>query len=114
MDEDQNLKNAEMSAKMAVLQDTVREYQEKLKDLSNKVYTGKYRGVEIKMKGDFSIVSVIFDQGVYETSSKGNLEQIIVVCFTNLKKAITDEQEYLSQELKNIVDKYQVDLPFNV
>ena len=46
-EKDENLKNAELSAKMAVLQNTIREYQDKIKELGNKLYTCKYKGVEI-------------------------------------------------------------------
>ena len=113
-EKDENLKNAELSAKMAVLQNTIREYQDKIKALSSKLYTCKYKGVEIKMTGDYTVTNVAIDQSVYETSSKSNLEQVIMVAFTNLKKAIADEQEFLSNEIKDIVEKSGGNLPFNI
>ena len=113
-EKDENLKNAELSAKMAVLQNTIREYQDKIKELGNKLYTCKYKGVEIKMTGNYTVTSIIIDQNTYETSSKSNLEQIIMVAFTNLKKAIVDEQEFLSNELKDLVEKSGADLPFKL
>ena len=111
---DENIKNAELSAKMAVLQNTIREYQEKIKSLSSKLYTCKYKGVEMKMTGDYTVTNISIDQNVYETSSKSNLEQIIMVAFTNLKKAITDEQEFLSNEMKEVVERSGGDLPFKL
>ena len=109
--QDPNLKNAEMTSKLVALQDTVREYQEKLKLLNEKVYKCKYHGIEMQMKGDFTIVSVIIDQGAYETSSKGNLEQLIFTCLTNLKKAISDEQDSINNELQELVQEYNIHNP---
>ena len=92
---------------MVMLQDRARKYQEKLDELANKVYKGKRQGINIDLKGNFDIIDFKIDQSFYETSSKTQMEQAIIVCFTNLKRTIEQDQETLKNELNNDIMKMQ-------
>jgi DNA-binding protein YbaB len=97
---DENIKKAKQAADMVMLQQKARDYQDKLNSLMNKEYQGKYQGISIKMKGDFTLLEVNIDQSFYETASKGQIENGIRVLFTNLHNAIAADQDNLKQELQ--------------
>lgn len=107
--EDENIKNAKQATEMAMLQERARKYQEKLTELSNKVYKGKRQGISIDMKGNYDVVDLKIDQSFYETSSKSQMEQAILVCLINLKRNIEQDQEVIKDELNNDIMKMQSD-----
>ena len=111
MDEqDENLKKAKQAADLAVLQQKARDYQDKLQALMNKEYQGKFQGINVRMKGDFSLLDVNIDQSFYETAGKGQIERAILQLFNNLHKAVNADQELLKNELQldiNAIQKEQ-------
>lgn len=105
--EDKNLERAKKSADAAVMQDRIKEYQDKLKDLQNKEYSGKYQGIKMVVNGDFRMQKVEINQAFYETCSKSQLETAILVCFSNIKEAIDSETRELSEQLQQEVMRFQ-------
>lgn len=107
--DDQNIKNAKQATEMAMLQEKARNYQSKMNELTNKVYTGRRQGINIEMKGNYEVVDIKIDQSFYETSSKLQMEQALIVCLTNLRRSIELDQESLKDELQNDITRMQVD-----
>ncbi|MFA6586956.1 MAG: YbaB/EbfC family nucleoid-associated protein [Bacilli bacterium] len=106
--DDPNLDKAKTAADMAVLQSQIGEYKKKLADLQSKVYTGRYKGVTIQMRGDYTVVDVSLDQAVYETASKSMMEQSILICLSNLHLAAVNESKTLTDELQKMLQNYQI------
>ncbi len=109
MEEDQNLKKAKQSVDMFMLQQKAKDYQDKMTALANKEYQGKYQGINIKMKGDSSILEVKIDQSYYETASKSQIEAGLLRLFNNLHGAILADQEILKNELQMDINAFQKD-----
>ena len=105
--EDENLKNAKKAADMAVLQNKMKDLQEKTVALQNKEYQGKFQGVTIRMKGDHQVIDVRIDQGYYETAGKGQLEKAFFQLLNNLVRAIKEEQEMLTMEFQKDMERLQ-------
>ncbi len=97
---DENLKRAKQAADMALLQQKARDYQDKLNGLMNKEYQGKFQGLTVKMKGDYSLLDVSIEQSFYETAGKGQIERAILQLFNNLHTAINADQDMLKNELQ--------------
>ncbi|MFA6829094.1 MAG: hypothetical protein WCR67_00060 [Bacilli bacterium] len=106
-DEDINLKRARESADYAVLQDKVENYKTKLINIQNKEYQGKYQGINIKMKGDFTMLSTSIDQSYYETASCTQIEHGFLICYTNLHDAIVQEQKDITEQMQAEIARYQ-------
>lgn len=107
---DDNLKKVKRAVSMAMLQDKAKDYQNQLAALQNKEYQGRYQGLTIKIKGDFSLLDVKIDQGFYETAGKGQIEHAILSLFMNLKNAITTEQTELQQKLQGDLERMQMEM----
>lgn len=105
--QDENIKKAKQAADMFMLQQKAKAYQEKLDALANKEYQGKYQGISIKMKGDYSILDVQIDQSFYETASKGQIEHGILTLLCNLHNAIANDQTVLKDELQQDISFLQ-------
>ncbi len=102
---DENIKKAKQAVDMVMLQQKAKDYQDKQVALMNKEYQGKYQGISMKMKGDFTLLEVKIDQNFYETASKGQIEQAIFKLCSNLHGAISADLDVLKNEL-------QMDLSF--
>ena len=98
--DDENIKNAKRAADMVMLQSKARDFQEKMTALSNKEYQGRYQGIEIKMKGDFTLINVHIDQSLYETGGKGQIEKAFFTLTNNLVNAIKQESEMMQKEFQ--------------
>ena len=107
--DDQNIKNAKQTTDMVMLQERAKRYQDKINELSNKVYKGKRQGISIDMKGNYEVTDFKIDQSFYETSSKTQMEQAIIICLTNLKRAIDLEAESIKNELQDDIRKMQTE-----
>lgn len=107
--DDINVKRARESADYVVLQERVEQYKAKLIDLQNKIYQGKYNGVSIQMKGDYTVINTSIDQSFYETASRNQLENSFLVCYTNLHSAITSEQKDVTEQMQNEISRFQMD-----
>lgn len=105
--EDKNLEKARNSAEAAVMQDRIKEYQQKLKDLQAKEYSGKYQGIKLTLNGAFCMQKVEINQAFYETCSKSQLETAILVCYSNIKEAIDSEARELSEQLQQEMMRFQ-------
>lgn len=108
-EQDENLKKAKQAADLAVMQDKVRNYQQKLVDLQNKEYQGKYKGLSIRMKGSFEVVDVRIDQSFYETARKQEIEQAILITLNNLHQAVDDEQKDLQNQMTSDLQRIQAE-----
>ncbi len=104
---DENLKKAKQAADMVRLQQKAQDYQQKLNDLMNKEYQGKYQGINVKMKGDSTLLDVRIEQSFYETAGKGQIEKAILTLFNNLHNAIQADQNALREELQMDIDSLQ-------
>lgn len=111
--DDNNLKKAKQAVDMAMLQDKAKDYQEQMAALQNKEYQGRYQGLTIKIKGDFTLLDVKIDQGFYETAGKNQLEHAILALFMNLKNAISTEQNELQQKLQSELERMQMEVLAN-
>ena len=98
--DDENMKNAKRAADMVMLQNKARDFQEKMTALANKEYQGRYQGIEIKMKGDFTLINVHIDQSLYETGGKGQIEKAFFTLTSNLVYAIKQESEMMQKEFQ--------------
>ncbi len=98
--DDENMKKAMKATDMVMLQQKARDYQDKLGKLMNKEYQGRYQGISIKMKGDFTLLEVNIDQSFYEMASKSQIEQGIMTLFRNLHNAVSSDQDALKNELQ--------------
>ena len=98
--DDENMKNAKRAADMVMLQNKARDFQDKMTALSNKEYQGRYQGIEIKMKGDFTLINVHIDQSLYETGGKGQIEKAFFTLTNNLVNAIKQESEMMQKEFQ--------------
>jgi DNA-binding protein YbaB len=108
-EQDENLKKAKQAADLAVMQEKARVYQQKLLDLQNKEYQGKYKGLNLRMKGNYEVIDVKIDQSFYETAGKQEIEQAILVAYVNLHRAIETEQKELQDEMTNELQRMQVE-----
>ena len=108
-EQDENLKKAKQAADLAVMQDKVRNYQQKLVDLQNKEYQGKYKGLSIRMKGSFEVIDVRIDQSFYETARKQEIEQAILITLNNLHQAVDDEQKDLQNQMTSDLQRIQAE-----
>lgn len=108
-DDDINLKKARESADYAVIQSRVEEYKNRLMELQNKIYQGKYSGVTIKMKGDYRVLDTSIDQSFYETASREKIEQAFLICYTNLHDAVTNEQKAVTEQMQMEISRFQSD-----
>lgn len=106
--DDINLKKAEQSAQYALMEQKMQEYRQKLIDMQNRIYQGKYQGVILKMKGDFNLIETTIDQNYYETASKAQLEKAILVCFTNLHSAIEQETKAITEQMQSEMSRFQL------
>lgn len=106
--DDINLKKAEQSTQYAMMEQKMQDYRQKLVDLQNRIYQGKYQGVILKMRGDFNLVETTIDQTYYETASKAQLEKAILVCFTNLHNAIEQETKAITEQMQNDMSRFQL------
>ena len=106
---DENLKKAKNAADMVMLQQKARDYQDKLGKLMNKEYQGKYQGISIKMKGDYTLLDVSIDQSFYEMASKNQIEQGLMNLFRNLHNAVNADQDALKAELQLDLSALQKD-----
>lgn len=104
---DENMKKAQQATQMAMLQSKAKDYQDKLTALQNKEYQGKYQGLNIKMKGDHTLVNVSLDSTFYETASKGQIEKAILILLTNLNNAIRQDSENLQKEFQSDIERMQ-------
>lgn len=109
MNDDENLKKTKKAVDMLMLQQKARDYQDKLSKSMNKEYQGRYQGISMKMKGDFTLLDVKIDQSFYETASKSQIEQGIMALFRNLHNAISSDQEALKEELQMDISAIQKD-----
>lgn len=108
-EQDENIKKAKQATSYAMMQDKAREYQEKILSLRNKDYQSKYKGLSIKMKGDYQLTEVKIDQNFYETAGKQEIEQAILVAFSNLHRAIEDEQKELQDQMTSDIQRMQME-----
>lgn len=106
---DDNLKRAKQAADMVMLQNKAKDYQAQLQALQDKEYQGRYHGISIKMKGDFSLLDVTIDQGFYETAGKSQIENSFLVLFSNLKANIVADQNDLQQRFQNDIERMRRD-----
>jgi DNA-binding protein YbaB len=104
---DENLKKAKQAADMVRLQQKAQDYQNKLNDLMNKEYQGKFQGISVKMKGDSTLLDVRIEQSFYETAGKGQIEKAILTLFNNPHNAIQADQNALREELQMDIDSMQ-------
>ena len=110
---EENEKKSEQETNLFLLQQKARDYQDKLVQLQNKEYQGKYQGVSIKEKGDGTVLEVHIDQGFYETASKGQIEIAIFKLANNLHNAIVNDQKSLQDELQIDLNAFQKEHPFD-
>ena len=108
--EDENSEKAKQACEFTRMQERAKKLQEQFSALSNKVYKGKRQGINIQMKGDYQVLDITIDQSFYETSSKTQMEQALMICLTNLKQAIDLEQEQLKNSLQTEINKFQIDM----
>jgi|GEM_PF-773115 len=108
---DENLNKAKMASEFLNVQNKLSDYQKKYEALSNKVFTGRYKGVTLQMRGDYLIVDVKIDQSVYETASKSAIEQSFLICATNLHNAIGQELTSLKNELQQNIGLSGMQIP---
>ena len=59
---------------------------------------------------DYQVLDITIDQSFYETSSKTQMEQALMICLTNLKQAIDLEQEQLKNSLQTEINKFQSEM----
>lgn len=111
--DDENRKKAKQATDRLMLQTKAKEFQDKLKDLSRKEYQGKFKGITVKRRGDFTLFSVSIDQGFYETAGKAQLETAIRSVRTNLHLAITGEREELKRNFQRDRDRFQKEARLN-
>ena len=52
--DDENRKKAKQATDRLMLQTKAKEFQDKLKDLSRKEYQGKFKGITVNRRGDFT------------------------------------------------------------
>lgn len=106
-EEDENLKKASQSADYVMLQQRVEDYKAKLISLQNKIYAGKYQGINLKMKGNYTVIEDSIDQTYYETASRSQIEHALLICYTNLHQAIEAEQKEVTDQMQAEIARYQ-------
>ena len=106
-DNDENIKKAKQAADMVMMQNRIKDYQDRLVALQNKEYQGKFQGIVVKMRGDFQVIDVRIDQSFYETAGKGQIEKAILTLMTNLHNAIHVDQDDMNRELQEEVKRMQ-------
>lgn len=111
--EDENRKKAKKAADRYLLQTKAKEFQEKLKDLSRKEYQGKYKGITVKRRGDYLLLSVSIDQSIYETAGKAQLETAIRTVRTNLRNAINADRDEAKGDFQRDRDRFQKEARMN-
>ncbi len=111
--EDENRKKAKQAADRYLLQTKAQDFQNKIKDLGRKEYQGKYKGITVKRRGDFTLISVSIDQGFYETAGKAQLETAIRTVRTNLRSAINSEREEVKANFQRDRDRIQKEARLN-
>ncbi len=99
-------KKEKQTADMLFMQNSAKEFQDKMQVLQNKEYTGKVQGISIKMKGSMEIIDVHIDQSYYETAAKGAIEIAIKKCINNIENSIAfdvnEAREKLNQDIERI------------
>ena len=94
------------TADMLFMQNSAKEFQDKMQELQNKEYTGKVHGIYITMKGSMEIIDVHIDQNYYETASKGSIEMDVKKCVNNIEQSIgydvNEARERLNKDMERI------------
>lgn len=111
--DDENMKKNKQALELLMLQNKAREFQNKTQELQQKEYQGKFQGVFIKMKGDYSILDVRIEQGFYETAGKGQIEKAFTTLLNNLNNAVKQDQNDLQRELQGDIERMQKDSMIN-
>lgn len=108
--DDENMKKAKQASNMVMFQNKAKEYQNKINELQNKEYQGKFQGITIKMKGDFTVIDVRIDQGFYETAGKGQVEKAVFSLVNNLTAAIKQDQEDCQRLFQGDLERMQKEI----
>ena len=111
--EDENRKKAKQAADRYLIQTKAKEFQEKIKELSRKEYQGKSKGIIVKRRGDYTLLSVSIDQGFYETAGKSQLETAFLTVRINLKGAIDSEREEIKSSFQRDRERLQKEAMLN-
>lgn len=107
--DDINLKKADQAAQYALIQERMATYRQKIVEVQNRDFQGRYQGISVKMNGNFDIVDVAIDQGYYETAGKSQLEKAILVCLSNLHNAIEQETKAITDQMQAEMARFQAD-----
>ncbi|VEU75031.1 UPF0133 protein MALL_0399 [Mycoplasmopsis citelli] len=71
----------------------------KQKELDEKVFTVEKQGITVKMKGDFTLVSVNVDEALIDPEDKDILEDLIVIAINEIIDLIKDELEKITPQM---------------
>ncbi|VEU76192.1 YbaB/EbfC family nucleoid-associated protein [Mycoplasmopsis columboralis] len=75
------------------------ELEKKQKDLDEKIFSVEKQGIVIKMKGNFTLVSLSVDEMLVDPEDKDILEDLIVVAMNELIDLIKEENEKIAPQM---------------
>ncbi len=101
-------KKEKQTADLLYVQNRAKEYQEQIREIQNREYTGKVQGITITMKGTMEVIEVHIDQSFYETSAKGGMEIAFMKCINNIERSIRNDMEEVNNNLNSDIERLRV------